>query len=217
MATESFRLSTVIPASAERLYNAWLDSREHSAFTGGPATIEPGVGGQFTAWDGYITGTTLELAPGRRIVQSWRTTQFSAEDPDSRLEITFEPAENGTRVVLDHTNAPIGQGYEEGWQTHYFTPMQAYFGKAVEPSSASSSEPARERPVNAVPKKKPAKNPTKKAARKAPGAKKGAKRSAAKKPVAREGAKAGAKKGAGKGAKKAKPSASKKSAKRKSR
>ena len=32
------------------------------------------------------------------VVQAWRTTQFSAEDPDSRLEITFEPAESGTRV-----------------------------------------------------------------------------------------------------------------------
>ncbi|MBI4202481.1 MAG: SRPBCC domain-containing protein, partial [Chloroflexi bacterium] len=67
---ESIKLSAVIPATPERIYQAWLDSREHAAFTGGAATVEAKVGGRFTAWDGYIQGTIQALEPGRRILQA---------------------------------------------------------------------------------------------------------------------------------------------------
>ena len=61
---ESFEVSTFFPTiSAERIYRSWLDSDEHSAFTGSPAQIDPGVGGKFTAWEGYIYGKTLEAEP----------------------------------------------------------------------------------------------------------------------------------------------------------
>lgn len=72
----SFKVSTVLLANRELLYKAWLSSKEHSAFTGGKARIQAKVGGRFTAWDGYITGTTVVLEPYRRIVQSWRTLSF---------------------------------------------------------------------------------------------------------------------------------------------
>jgi uncharacterized protein YndB with AHSA1/START domain len=37
-------------ASPEAIYNALMDSRMHSAFTGAPTKIDPKVGGRFTAW-----------------------------------------------------------------------------------------------------------------------------------------------------------------------
>ena len=71
----------------------------------------------------------LELDPPRRIVQSWRTTEFPEGSPDSRLEVLLEPDGAGTRLTLVHTEIPDGQGarYEEGWKENYFTPMKAYF------------------------------------------------------------------------------------------
>jgi uncharacterized protein YndB with AHSA1/START domain len=51
----SFRLSAVISAPLERVYAAWLDSESHGAFSGGKASIQPRVGGKFTAWGGYIS------------------------------------------------------------------------------------------------------------------------------------------------------------------
>jgi uncharacterized protein YndB with AHSA1/START domain len=113
----------------ERVYRAWLDSAEHGAISGGRAEIQATVGGRFTAWDGYIQGTTLELEPPRRILQSWRTTDFPAESPDSSLEALFEAAEGGTRVRLVHSQIPDGQGedYRQGWEEYYFAPMQEYF------------------------------------------------------------------------------------------
>ncbi|HEV2104740.1 MAG TPA: SRPBCC family protein, partial [Candidatus Eisenbacteria bacterium] len=131
MSTESVRVAAVIPATPERLYAAWLDAREHAAMTGGAATVEPRVGGRFTAWDGYITGVTLVLERGRRIVQAWRSTDFPDGHPDSRLEVRFEPAEGGTRVTVLHAEVPEGQGsrYEQGWSDSYLEPMRRYFGR----------------------------------------------------------------------------------------
>ena len=42
-----------------------------------------------TAWDGYISGRNVELIPGERIVQTWRTSEFGVSDPDSNLEDAF--------------------------------------------------------------------------------------------------------------------------------
>ncbi len=127
--TVDFELSTVIRrTSPETLYAAWLDSDQHAAMTGGGAAVSDAVGAAFTAWDGYIEGRNLALEPGRRIVQSWRTTEFAPEEPDSRLEIRFEPAGDGTRITLRHTDLPPhGRQYEQGWIDNYFEPMKAYF------------------------------------------------------------------------------------------
>ena len=126
---ESIELSVILPATPQQVYEAWLSSQEHSAFTGDEATVDPTIGGKFTAHDGYIEGVTLELDPFQRIVQSWRTTDFPAGAADSRLEVTLEEASSGTRLTLLHTNIPDGQGndYKQGWKDFYFEPMKQYF------------------------------------------------------------------------------------------
>jgi uncharacterized protein YndB with AHSA1/START domain len=72
-----FELSSTIPATPEAIYEAWLDSATHSAMTGGEAEASNQLGAPHSAWDGYITGENLELGPGIRIVQTWRTVSQS--------------------------------------------------------------------------------------------------------------------------------------------
>jgi len=124
-----FEVSGLVPADCETVYRAWMSNEEHSAMTGGEAHIDPVVGGEFTAWGDYIKGTTLELDPYRRIVQSWRTQNFSLDAPDSRIEVIFEPVGEETLVRVLHSNVPDGDlGYEQGgWKKSYFDPMTAYF------------------------------------------------------------------------------------------
>ena len=131
MATETIHASAVLKAKPEAIYEAWLDGERHAAMTGGAATSDARVGHGFTAWDGYITGKHLELQPGRRIVQAWRTTEFPDSAPDSRLIVVLDPEAGGTRVTIVHTDIPKGQGagYESGWEVHYFAPMRRYFAK----------------------------------------------------------------------------------------
>jgi activator of HSP90 ATPase len=128
--SDSIKVSAVIPAEPKVVYAAWMSSKGHEAMTGSGAKVTAKVGGTFTAWDGYISGKTLELEKDVRILQSWRTTEFAPADPDSRLEVLFEKAKSGTKVTLVHTNIPAGQGeeYRKGWLDFYFKPMKEYFG-----------------------------------------------------------------------------------------
>ena len=128
---KGFTLSTILPVGAEKIYKAWLSSDGHSAMTGSPAKVNARVGGKFTAWDGYISGKTLELEPTHRILQAWRTTEFPEDATDSMVEILLKETEGGTKITLKHSNMPEEQvdSYRQGWENFYFTPMKEYFGK----------------------------------------------------------------------------------------
>lgn len=123
------RVSPVMPVTPRRIYDAWLSSEQHSAFTGAPAEVSSRKGGKFTAHAGYIQGTNVELERGTRIVQTWRTKDFPEDAEDSQLEITFLQTDSGTRIVINHGGIPEGQGerYHAGWGKNYFKPMSRYF------------------------------------------------------------------------------------------
>ena len=92
----AFTLTDVIPATPQQIYDAWLDGRGHSKMTGSAAKAKPTEGAAFSAWGGYIKGKNLVPVPGRRIVQSWRTTKFTKQDPDSRIEVLLDAVPEGT-------------------------------------------------------------------------------------------------------------------------
>ena len=123
-----FTLKTIISATAQYIYTTWLSSKGHSAMTGTDATITAVVGKKFTAWDGYISGTNLELIPNSKIVQAWRTTSFKDSDEDSNIEIVLNEIKGKTELTLTHSNIPNdGEDYKKGWEDYYFKPMKDYF------------------------------------------------------------------------------------------
>jgi uncharacterized protein YndB with AHSA1/START domain len=125
-----FEVSTRIDAAPETVYAAWLDPHQHSMMTGGHADVNDEVGAAFSAWDGYIQGVTLDLEPGARILQRWRTSEFAEDEEDSLLEIRFDAEDGGTRVTIHHSQLPPhGEIYEQGWITSYFEPMKSFFGR----------------------------------------------------------------------------------------
>ena len=73
---KTIRQVVTFRASPHDVYEALMDSKKHSAFTGDKAVISREVGGTFEAGTGYISGTNLQLVPDRKIVQSWRGTDF---------------------------------------------------------------------------------------------------------------------------------------------
>ena len=123
-----FKLEETFPVPAEVIYNSWLDSEQHSLMTGGAAECSREHNGAFTAWDGYISGCNKSLTENHKIVQSWRTFEFDAEDKDSDLLIELQETKEGCLVSITHTNIPEGQpDYKQGWTDHYFNPMKEYF------------------------------------------------------------------------------------------
>ncbi len=217
MENESIEVSAVIPADPYRIYQAYLNGLEHAAMTGGAASIEPWPGGRFTAWDGYISGTTLDVDPSRRILQSWRTADFPPEAPDSRVEITLEAVEGGTRLAITHSDIPKGQGrrYASGWHDYYLNPMIAYFSAATPREGAAAAQatvkaPRRRRRRPTV-SERPTRRPASRTAKKKPAAKKPAAKKTARKPAKKTAKKPAAKKTTRKPAKK---SAAKKTARK---
>jgi len=142
MATDDFVVSDVVPADPATVYTAWLSSEGHSEMTGASASVEARVGGQFHAWDGYISGVNEVLDAPRRVVQTWRTSDFASDDPDSTIEVSFDEVPEGTLVTVRHGGVPAEQrGYEEGgWAQSYFAPMKEYFQRRARLGPESSGD-----------------------------------------------------------------------------
>jgi activator of HSP90 ATPase len=121
-------LAASLPAPAEKLFDMYLDSTLHAAFTGFPVTIEARPGAPFRAFEGQLAGTILHVEPKRLIVQTWRATHWSDADIDSVLVLSFWPEDQGTRIELAHINVADHDfaGVSHGWEKYYWTPWRAY-------------------------------------------------------------------------------------------
>lgn len=124
-----FEISYEFNASTQVVYQAWLNSKQHSDMTGGEAIVNGNIGETFTAWDEYISGKNIVLTPNSKIVQSWKTVEFKGDQKDSILEIELIAlSPNKTRLVLKHSELlPEDVKYKQGWIDNYFKPMAFYF------------------------------------------------------------------------------------------
>jgi activator of HSP90 ATPase len=120
----------VLPAAAERVYGALTEQKEFSALCGGaPTEIDPREGGTFSLFGGMILGRTVELVPGKRVVQAWRVKSW---DPGVYSMVKFELEGDGkkTKVTLDHDGFPDGarEHLEKGWHTNYWDALKKHLG-----------------------------------------------------------------------------------------
>ena len=123
-----FTLTALIKATPKQIYKSWLSTQRHSKMTESTAYVSDKVGDTFEAWEGYITGSNLELEPYHRIVQSWRSSDFENNESDSKIEVLLSENGNETLLTLNHTNLPeSGEHYKKGWDESYFEPMKRYF------------------------------------------------------------------------------------------
>ena len=119
----------IIPATPMEVYEAYIEEEKQTEFTGSKATSDPRVGGEFTAWDGYITGKYIELKPGKKIVQEWRSSDFLEGTPPSRFEIGLRKVKGGTELTMVHSGVPeeVAEDIGQGWRDYYWVPMKRYF------------------------------------------------------------------------------------------
>ena len=125
--TKPIRQSVTFKATPHEVYEMLMDSRQHAKFTHAAASISRQVGGKISAYDGYITGTNLELELDKKIVQAWHASDWPVEHM-SRVVFRLERVKGGTRLVFTHRNVPEDQ-YEDikqGWIDNYWKPMKAY-------------------------------------------------------------------------------------------
>jgi len=125
-------------ADPEKVYDALLDPKKHTEFTGSPATTSAKKGATFTAWEGYISGKNLELVKDKKIVQAWKTTEWPDGYPVSRLEFTLNAKKGGTELKMVHSNVPAEQvaSYTSGWKSAYWDPLREYLAERKGPAPA---------------------------------------------------------------------------------
>ncbi len=129
--TKTIRQTVTIGAEPKRVYEALIDERRHASFTGEKASISRKAGGAFTCYGGYLTGFNIDLVPGKRIVQAWRTKHW----PKGTYSIaTFTLARSrGGRTKVSFTQEAVPASSVRhlvpGWRTHYWKPLKAYLEK----------------------------------------------------------------------------------------
>jgi activator of HSP90 ATPase len=129
-------------ASPDQLYNALLDSKRFTDFSGRSAQINREVGGEFSVFKGHIIGRNLELVPNQRIVQAWRVVTWP-EGAYSIVRFELKPQGSGTHVVFDHIGFPEGlrDHLASGWDENYWSLLRKYFRDA--PRTNENIESAR--------------------------------------------------------------------------
>lgn len=123
---KTIRQSVTIKTSPRQVYAALMDSKKHGKFTGGKAVISRKVGGKFSVFDGYAEGVNLHLAPDRKIVQTWRASDWP-KGHYSRATFALKKAASGTRLTFTQSGVPDRHyaAIKQGWIDFYWTPLKA--------------------------------------------------------------------------------------------
>lgn len=124
--TRTLKQTVTFSAPPHVLYELLMDAKLHAQFTGGPATISRKVGGSFSVFDGYAVGNNLELVKDKKIVQSWRASDWEKEIV-SEVSFLFSPSpHSGTLLKFTHSGIPAGQfdSIKQGWIDFYWKPIK---------------------------------------------------------------------------------------------
>jgi activator of HSP90 ATPase len=133
MKTKTITQTVIITgATPHELYEILMDETKHAELVNSTAKISRAIGGRFEAYDGYIEGTNIELVQDKKIVQNWRGEENCwPKEHYSKLIITFEKDNDGTRITLSQEGVPeeCVDDFDNGWYEFYWNPMQDLFRK----------------------------------------------------------------------------------------
>lgn len=129
MKTKTIRQTATFEASPEKIYDLIMDEKEHSAFTGSKAVINPDLNGKFTVFDGYCYGYNIELERGKKIIQAWHFDEDGwPDDHFSICNFGFEKEGNKTRLRFLQTDVPEQnvESLKDGWKQFYWDSIKTY-------------------------------------------------------------------------------------------
>ncbi|OAA51688.1 Aha1 domain family [Metarhizium rileyi] len=119
--------------TAEEMYQTFVDPQRLAAFTRSPPKLFEGAhkGGKFELFGGNVSGEYLELEPGKKIVQSWRLSQWPAGH-FSELHIDFDQnnVDHVTLMSVQWKGVPVGQEEvtKRNWLEYYVKSIKQTFG-----------------------------------------------------------------------------------------
>lgn len=120
------RLSLHLRASIEDVFRAWTEPTRMALWFGPSegvpteAEVDLRVGGHYriTMGSRTVRGHYLRVEPPERLAFTWI---WDDDDPpvETEVELTLEPEDGGTRLVLVHRRLPLEvdcMGFETGWR-----------------------------------------------------------------------------------------------------
>ena len=127
MKTRNIEHTVQIRATPGKIYDALMNSKKHSQFTGKAAKIRAKAGAPFRCYGDYIKGFTLELQPGKCIVQAWRSKHWPAGHY-SIVTFALAKKSGGTELRFTQIGVPASDyaAKNKGWRTHYWEPLKKF-------------------------------------------------------------------------------------------
>lgn len=116
----------IVPTTPEDIYKALTTEITIRLWTGDHVSINPMPGGEFSMWDGAITGQFITLEPNKLIIQEW---YFGDQEEKSIVTIKLHEHKKGTSLELNHINIPI-EAYTdivEGWNDTYMASLIEFY------------------------------------------------------------------------------------------
>ncbi len=130
METRDLLHKVIFKASPNEVYEAIVNAKKHADFTGAPAENDGKPGGEHSAFDGYCFGENVELAYGKKIVQTWQADEDGwPEDHFSTVIYELSIVPGGTLLTFKHLGVPeeVADAIDQGWTDYYWEPLKAYF------------------------------------------------------------------------------------------
>jgi uncharacterized protein YndB with AHSA1/START domain len=123
--TDILEVIVHIAARPETVFPYFTDPDRYVQWMGNSATMDPMPGGTYSVRmrDGVeAAGEFVEIDPPRRLVFTWGWTKGVAVAPGStRVVVTLEAEDGGTRVVLRHHGLPDEEQrahHRKGWEMY---------------------------------------------------------------------------------------------------
>lgn len=115
-------------ASADDLYEYLTNARKLQKIIGGKVSSDAKPSGNFSAYDGYLFGTFVEVVPGKKIVQKWACEDFPKNQfSDVKIELK-KKTDKQTELIFTQENVPeeLFEDLSAGWNEFYWDPIKDY-------------------------------------------------------------------------------------------
>ena len=130
MKTKTINQTVTFKASAHEVYETLMDSKKHAELVGDEAKISKKVGAKFRIYGGEIEGVNLELVPDKKIVQSWRYSDWP-KGHYSKATFLLEESKGSTKLTFTQAEVPeaLYEDVSQGWKDYYWQPMKEILEK----------------------------------------------------------------------------------------
>jgi len=124
----AFTLTHTFLATPAQVFDALTDSQALAEWSG-EGNVAKKVGGEFTMFDGWVSGKVLAYTPGKELAYTWKTTEWPEEWAPSEVWYELKKIKKGTKVTLWHCNLPNAKeakDHKAGWVEHVFEPLDKF-------------------------------------------------------------------------------------------